>query len=215
MTAAAPVTGGFSSTGRGLAGLIALVAWVGLVVQFEASSARVGSAATAIWVMLRYFTVLTNLLLAVVLTGVAFGRARFGAPTLVAGVTLAILLVGVIYGLLLRNLVELSGGAKLADLLLHHVTPILAPLFWLAYAPKGRLRRRDPLIWAIFPLAYFVYALVRGAIEGVYAYPFMDVVHIGWERTGVNAVAIAAGFIATGYGLLWLDTRLARTVSAP
>jgi hypothetical protein len=215
MIGAAPAADGFSSTGRALAGLIALVACVGLVVQFDASSALTGSAATAAWVMLRYFTVLTNLLLAVVLTGVAFGRTRLGAPTLVAGAMLAILLVGVIYGLLLRNLVELSGGAKLADLLLHHVTPILAPLLWLAYAPKGRLRRWDPLIWAIFPLAYFVYALVRGMSEGVYAYPFMDVARIGWGRTGANAVAIAAGFILTGYVLLWLDTRLARNVSAP
>jgi hypothetical protein len=202
--------GVFSRTARMLAALIALAAWIGLAVQFDATLARSGSVGAAVWILLRYFTVITNLLLAVVFTGIALGRPRFGAPLLLGGVTLAILLVGVVYGLLLRGLVELSGGAKLADLLLHHATPILAPLFWLGYAPKGALRRRDPLLWALFPLAYFAYALVRGAGGGAYAYPFMDVAQIGWMRTGVNAAVIALGFIMAGYIVLWLDGRLAR-----
>jgi hypothetical protein len=196
---------GFSRTARGLAAAIALVAWAGLAAQFGASLQQTGSAGGAVWVMLRYFTVITNLLLAVVFTGVAFGRKAFGAPSLLGTVTLSILLVGVVYGLLLRGLVELSGGAKVADLLLHHATPILAPIFWLGFAPKGALRRRDPLLWALFPLAYFPYALARGSIEGVYAYPFMDVAKIGWAQAAINAVVIALGFILAGYAMVWLD----------
>lgn len=197
---------------RGAAAAIALVAWVGLAVQFDASLALSGSAGAALWAMLRYFTVIANILLASVFTGLALGRSGSKTALLLGGATLAIVLVGVVYGLLLRGLVELSGGARIADLLLHHVTPVLAPLFWLAYAPRGALRRRDPLIWALCPLAYFVYAMARGAIEGVYAYPFMDVGKIGWAQTGLIAVIIALCFLAAGYGLLWLDGRLARRV---
>lgn len=199
-----------SRAARGLAGAIALLAWIGLSVQFAASFGRVGSPVGAAWVMLRYFTVITNLLLALVLTGVALGRPGAGAPRVVGGVTLAILLVGVVYNLLLRDLLDLSGGAKVADILLHQVTPVLGVLFWLAYAPKGALRLADPVIWAAFPLVYFAYALARGATEGVYAYPFMDVSRIGWAATGVNAFAIAAGFLVAGYVVVWLDGRLAR-----
>lgn len=195
---------------RVMAGVIVLVIVVGLAAQFQASMELASSAGGAIVAMLRYFTILTNLLLAVVYAGVALGRKAFSTPSLLGGATLAILLVGVIYGLLLRDLIELSGGAKLADLLLHHATPILAPIFWLAYAPKGGLTRRDPLIWGIFPLAYFVYALARGAVEGIYPYPFMDVSKIGWAQTGVNAAAIAIGFAFCGYVIVWLDGRLAR-----
>ena len=201
--------GAFSGAARGLAAVIAVVAWTGLAAQFDASLARTDSAGTAAWVMLRYFTVIANLLLAVTFTGVALRRPEFAAPSLLGGVTQAILLVGVVYGLLLRDLVELSGGAKVADVLLHHVTPVLGPLFWLAYVPKGGLRRRDPWIWAIFPLGYFVYALARGGLEGVYAYPFMDVGRLGWARTGLNAALIALGFILVGHVTLWIDGRLA------
>ena len=200
---------GMSRAARALAALIALVAWAGLAAQLDSSFARTGSIGVIVWVMLRYFTILTNLLVAGLFTVLAFRRPGL-SPSLQAGVTMAILLVGVVYGLLLRGLVELNGAAKFADLLLHHATPILAPLYWLAYAPKGALRRRDPLIWAVFPLAYFPYALARGALEGIYAYPFVDVGQIGWARTGVNALVIGVAFIAVGYVVVWLDGRLAR-----
>ena len=202
--------GAFSAAARGLAGLVALVAWAGLVVQFDASMMLAGSAVGAVLAMLRYFTVLANLTLAIVLTGVALGRRGFSGASLLGGTSLAMLLVGIVYSLLLRDLIELSGGAKLADLLLHYATPILAPIFWLAYAPKGALRSRDPLLWAAFPTAYFAYALARGAIEGHYAYPFMDVASLGWPRTLLNGAVIALGFVVCGYVIVWLDGRLAR-----
>ena len=199
-----------SRMAQGAAALVAMAAWVGLAVQLEASSVLTGSMGAAAWVMLRYFTVITNLALAVVLTGVAFRRPAYGTPALLGGMTLSILLVGVIYMLLLRGMVELSGGANVADVLLHQVTPILGALFWLACVPKGMLRLRDPWLWAVFPLAYLVYALVRGGLDGVYAYPFIDIARLGWARTGFNAAVIALGFILAGHAVVWLDARLAR-----
>ena len=108
---------------------------------------------------------------------------------------LAIMLVGVVYVTLLRGLLDLSGGAKLADTLMHYATPVLVPLWWLLFAPKGKLEWRDPAIWSLFPLAYFPYALARGAYEGIYAYPFINVAKIGWTQVGINAVMIAGGFL--------------------
>lgn len=201
----------YSKGARLAAAAVALVAWFGLAVQLRASIELTGSVPAAIWAMLRYFTVLSNLLLAVVLTGVALGAKRLSAPWLVGGTALALLLVGVVYGLLLRGLLELSGGARLADTLMHYVTPTLAPLFWLAYAPKGALRLEDPVRWALFPLAYLAYALVRGMVEGLYAYPFINLARLGWSGVGINAAAIAGGFLMAGLLLVWLDARLART----
>jgi len=200
-----------SNSARLAAGAVALVAWIGMAVQWRASTDLAGSAGVAVWIMLRYFTIITNLIVAVVLTGVALGRPGFGAPRLLGGVTLAILLVGVVYALLLRGLLELSGGAQLADTLLHVATPVLVPLFWLAFAPKGGLTFKDPWLWAILPLVYFVYAIVRGTMEGRYAYPFMDVAKLGWAQTVLNAALIALGFVATGFVLVWLDGVMARS----
>lgn len=187
---------------------IALIAWVGLATQLQASVALTGALGEAIWVMLRYFTVLTNLLVAITFTSLALGRCV--TPFALGGATLAILLVGIVFAVLLNGLVELSGGARLADFLLHRVTPLLVPLYWLAFAPKGGLRRHDPLLWALYPLAYFLYALARGAVEGRYAYPFMDVGRLGWPQTGLNALVMAAGFLLAGLALYWLDKRMAR-----
>jgi len=187
---------------------IALVAWLGLATQLQASTALAGALGDAIWAMLRYFTVLTNLLVATTFTALALGRRV--TPFALGGATLAILLVGIVFALLLNGLVELSGGARLADFLLHRATPLLVPLYWLAFAPKGGIRRYDPLLWALYPLSYFVYALARGAAEGRYAYPFMDVGRLGWPQTGLHALILAAGFLVAGFALRWLDGRMKR-----
>jgi hypothetical protein len=85
----------------------------------------------------------------------------------------------------------------------------------LVFAPKGGLSRRDPLLWAVLPLVYFVYALARGAIEGVYAYPFMNVTELGWPQTLATALLMALGFMAAGFVMLWLDRMLSRAETKP
>ena len=199
-----------ASIRRAFAGAIALVAWLGLAVQLRATMGLTGSFAEALWVMLRYFTIITNLLVAIVMTAVALRRSRSAEPFPIGFVTLSILLVGVVYMTLLRGVVELSGGALLADTLLHKVTPLLTALFWLACAPKGTLRWRDPVAWSVFPLAYFVYALLRGSAEGKYAYPFIDLAALGPVQVGINAIGIAAAFLIAGALFVWLDRALAR-----
>ncbi len=188
--------------------LIALVAWVGLAVQLQASIGLTGSAGAALWAMARFFTVLTNLLVALTFTVAALrGRA---SPFALGGATLAILLVGIVFALLLNGLVELSGGALLADALLHRATPVLVPVWWLAFSPKGGLKQTDPFLWMLYPLCYFAYALARAQLDGRYPYPFMDAGRLGWLQTGLNAVEVAAGFLLAGLLLVWLDRRLGR-----
>lgn len=198
-----------SASARMCAAAIALLALAGLAIQFRASFASEQSVALTAWVMLRYFTVIANLLVVLVFGAIAFGKGDHMASAL-GGVTLAMVLVGVVYAVLLRGLLELSGGAQVADFLLHTVTTALVPLFWLAFAPKGQLHVRDPLLWSLLPLAYFVYVLVRGSFDGNYAYPFMNVVKLGWPQAMRNAAIIAVVFVMTGYAMLWLDRTMAR-----
>jgi hypothetical protein len=201
--------GSVTGTGRIAAAAIALTAWAGLGVQLEASIGLTGSAPAALWEMLRFFTIIANVLVAIVFGGVALGGRRFATPFALGGVTLAILLVGIVYALLLNGLLSLSGGALLADMLLHKVTPVIVPLWWLAFAPKNGLRSRDPLLWALLPLVYFGYALARGAIDGRYPYPFMNLTELGAGRTLANALLMAAGFLIAGSVLVRLDRWLA------
>ena len=193
--------------GRIFAACIAAAAWIGLFVQF-ADLHRVNSAVSSLWVMFAFFTITTNVLAAVVFSFIAIDRGGLRAEWIVAGTVLSIVLVGVIYALLLRGALELSGGSALVDTLLHDVTPACAPLFWILFAPKGQLAWRDPLLWAIYPLAYLVYGIGRGLATGKYAYPFLNVLTLGWSRTALNAFYIAIAFMMCGYAMVWIDRRI-------
>jgi hypothetical protein len=117
-----------ANASRIAAALIAGVTLLGLVVQFAASLQQVGSLLPTLWVLLWYFTILTNVLVAVVFFAIAiYGQERLPA-NVIAGTTLSIVLVGVIYALLLHGLTELSGGSLVANVLLHMVTPVVAPV---------------------------------------------------------------------------------------
>ena len=194
---------------RTAAALIASVAWTGLIVQFVLSYAQNSSTLLTLWIIGAYFTILTNLLVAVVFTGVAFGWRGFHDGWLLAGIMLSIALVGVVYTLLLRGALEDAGGSPLVDRLLHDATPVLVTLYWIVFARKGTLCWQHPLIWSIYPIAYLAYAIARGVTTGKYAYPFLDVSVIGWARMASNATAIAAVFLAVAYAVVWIDRRIA------
>ena len=188
---------------KAAAALVAIVCWAGLAVQFAATYGEQHSAAATLWILARYFTIITNLIVAIVMTGVAIGRRA--SPLLLGGITLAMLLVGIVYALLLQHLYTMTGTAKIADVVLHKITPLLMALWWLLFAPRRKLRWNAPLWWTAYPLGYFVYAVGRGLNDGKYPYPFLEVGRLGWLQTALNAAGIAFGFILAGFLLVWID----------
>lgn len=193
--------------GRIFAACIATAAWIGLIVQF-ADLHRANSAVLSLWMMFAFFTITTNVLVAVVFSSIAIDRGVLRSDWIIAGTMLSILLVGVVNALLLWGQLELSGGSALVDKLLHVVTPVSTLLFWIFFARKGGLTWRDPLLWAIYPLVYLVYGIARGATTGKYAYPFLNVLTLGWSRTAINALSIAIAFMVCGYAIVWIDNRM-------
>lgn len=186
------------------AALVAIVCWAGLAVQFAATFGHQHHLIRTIWILLRFFTIVTNLLLAIMMTWVAVGRNA--SAFLLGGATLAILLVGVIYVLMLEGLVHLSGAALIADVLLHKISPIMMAVWWLFFAPRAKLRWNAPIWWAAYPVAYLIYVLARGHMDGRYPYPFLDVGRLGWLQTALNVGGIALGFILAGFALVWIDS---------
>jgi hypothetical protein len=195
-----------ASTARTAAALVALICWAALGLRFAVTYGHTADVLTTLWILARFFTITTNLAVAVVMTMVALGFRV--SDFLLGGLTLAIVLVGVVYLVLLQKLYHLTGMALAADVLMHKVAPVAMPLYWLAFAPHGRLRWSATLWWSLYPIGYFAYALGRGAIDGLYPYPFMDVGKIGLGHTLLNAAIIAAAFIVAGEALAWLDRRL-------
>ncbi len=151
------------------------------------------------WWLGGYFTILTNLGVAVILARVALG-GRITAR-LAAGLVLSILVVGIVYHLILARLWAPQGLAWWADQGLHTADPVLAFLWWLAFADK-RLSLSDLPWWLAWPGTYAVYALTRGALTGFWPYPFLDADALGWTLTSVNVAAMVLAFAAMGLLLL-------------
>ena len=193
---------------------MAVLGWSGLALQlYLVLLARWGTGASAIGgvvAFFSFFTVLTNTLVAVVLTytGVA-GQSKcrrfFLQPWVSSGIAVSIIVVGVAYSLLLRNLWQPQGLQWLANELLHDVMPLVFSLYWWFFVPKGTLRIRHIGLWILYPIAYFAYTLLRGHLMGVYPYPFVDVDKLGYALAVVNALGILAGFIAVAVVLIALD----------
>ncbi len=193
--------------------IAALIGWAALALQFYLTlgneATREKPVIAAVLVLVSYFTILANLLAACCLSAAVFVRpdSRLFRSSFLA-VTVYMVVVGVTYTLLLRNVWAPQGWQLVADILLHNVMPIVVPLYWLLFVPKGRQRWSAPLLWLIFPLAYFAVALLQGRSSGSYPYPFIDVVALGYPRVLLNGSALVLAFLVLAFALVWLDHRL-------
>lgn len=200
---------------RFLAGLIAAAALLAMIPPLANSAAEHGGLLAGLWRLARFFTITTNLLVGLVFARIALAGRNSVSPIVIGGTMLAIVLVGVIFNLLLGALPYRTVWDMLGDKAHHLVVPIAVPLWWLAFAPKGYLHWRAPLLWALYPLAYSAYVIARAQMDDRsmphrYPYFFMDPDMLGWPMALANMAAIALGFVATGLGVVWLDRRLGR-----
>lgn len=196
---------------RGFALIVAVAAWAGVILQLVLTVGKVTaggeSLAWGLVVYFGYFTVLTNILAAIavsgalLLPGTSFGRFCL-RPGVVTAIAAAISVVGMSYFLLLRRTWDPHGWQLVADVLLHYVVPVLFVSSWWLAVPKADLNWRQIPTWTVYPLAYLVYMLARGELTGLYPYPFADVVALGYARTFLNSALILVGFIAVAAALV-------------
>ena len=194
----------------------ALLGWLGLGLELwvlvESRLARGLDVSQGVFIFLGYFTIWTNLLVAIALTAaVLMPRTRFGRyltqPAAMTGIACNIALVAITYHLLLHGLWHLSGPRLLANNLMHYAVPALFLIFWWLFVAPAGGAWRHPLVWATFPVVYLLFALVRGAATGFYAYPFIDVDALGYAHVLMNAGGILLMYLLISAILLWLDKR--------
>ncbi|MCR8561681.1 Pr6Pr family membrane protein [Mucilaginibacter sp. BJC16-A38] len=75
-------------------------------------------------------------------------------------------------------------------------------IYWFAFVPKDGLSYKNILPWLWYPLIYFVYVLIRGAISGNYPYPFLNVAKSGYPQVMLNALILAP--LMWGLGALFV-----------
>lgn len=187
--------------------LVASVAWFGallqLVLSLQLALTNGKALVDGLVAYLGYFTVLTNLLVAVSLSWPLLGPHSapgrwFQRPGVSSAILVSILIVGLAYHLLLRQVWNPQGLQWLADVTLHYATPLLCLLHWWFAVPPARMPWRAPLAWAVWPLAYLAYALLRGAWLQSYPYPFIDVTALGYRQTLLNSVGLLMVFLLLG-----------------
>lgn len=181
-----------------------LVVWSGLILQFYISIEKyltegwtLGGAFVQV---ISYFTIQTNLLVAIALTSLLLKPKSswgvfFSRISVLTAITVYITIVGLIYAVILKGLWQPQGLFKLADFLLHTLSPILFVVFWLVFLPKGIIKWKQLFLWAIFPIYYLIYSLIRGAFVGLYPYGFIDAGVIGYNHVMINSLMVVIVFV--------------------
>lgn len=110
-----------------------------------------------------------------------------------------------VYNLLLRN-VPYEGflGLQWPNEVLHVWIPIVIVLDWFVTPGRPAVPWSALRIALVFPVAWLVYTLVRGALTGIYPYPFIDPATAGWGSViayilGLSAFIVGVVSAATFY----------------
>jgi hypothetical protein len=203
-----------SALHRRFVAVAAMLGWAGLSIQmyliFHSRWTLGASLIGGLVSFFSYFTVLSNTLVATVLTcewtsRESAARRWFLQPWVSSGVAVSIAVVSLAYNLLLRHLWHPEGWQWLADELLHDIMPLLFLGYWWRCVPKGTLRVWHIALWVIYPLLYFAYSLLRGHVLAVYPYPFIDVEKLGYPQVFINAGGLLVGFVLIALLVIGLD----------
>jgi hypothetical protein len=193
--------------------IAALVLQTGLVISGEAvlAEGEPPGLLTRLGRLISYFTIQSNLLVAITATALARDPDRNGSGFRVARLAaiVGITVTGLVHFFLLRPLLDLEGWSWAADKALHMVVPVLALGSWLAVGPRPRVDLRVIGAALAWPMLWLAWTLLVGRLSGWYPYPFLDVDVEGAAAVAVVSLAITALFLVLLAAAYAVDRRLA------
>ncbi len=153
-----------------------------------------------------YFTVLSNILAAVMLAGQAISPGWMSSNgTFRGAVTLYMVITGMVYAVLLAPIeADVGLSDPWINYVLHSLGPAAALIDWLLFPPTTTLARSSLWWWLLFPALFLTVTLIRGPIADWYPYPFLDPGEVGGYLavTGYS-VGILLLFMGAGAFLRW------------
>lgn len=171
----------------------AALGWFAVIAQlYLIITNRVVSVPGTVLRFFSYFTIDTNILVALCFTFIFLGNGSrlgklFTKATTITALTVYITIVGIVYNTILRLTWDPQGLQRIVDELLHSVIPIYFILFWVIFTSTEGLKYKQAFSWLIYPLVYIFYAVVHGAITKFYPYLFVDVTRHGYSKVMFNA----------------------------
>ena len=153
-----------------------------------------------------FFTIQSNLIGVAALAWVLANgdRQRSRNLELFRGAAAGYLSVTFLVVIFLLSGVDVQLQLVWVDIVLHKIFPIVVVLDWILEPPQTRLVIRDAGIWLIYPIAWTVLTIIRGAIDGWYPYPFLDPANGGYGKVAVTVVAVTIGFVVIAVAFIWL-----------
>ncbi|GGL67057.1 hypothetical protein GCM10009706_01960 [Curtobacterium citreum] len=178
--------------------LIAVIAIVAAVLAQWLVSSK--SPDYLFWNFFGYFTIQSNIVIAVALalTLVAAARRKRG-DVLVSGLrgaaTVYIATTGVVYNTLLVG-AAVENTVPWSNDLLHKWIPLYAVLDWLLFSDRARLLLRHVWWFLVYPAVWLAVVLIRGATDGWVPYPFLN------PEQGYGVVSLYCLGVAVFIGLM-------------
>ena len=194
-----PSAPAFARLGAAAIGLTALIA---LALQTTINLDRDGSPLVSFVLLLRYFTIWSNLAAGLILLWVGAGR-HAGERVLFALAT-ALSVVALVYRALLSADHDPVGLDWWTNLAFHTLIPASAIAWWIAWSDRAHLTWRSLPLVTPAPVAYTLFALANGAATGFYPYFFLDLPALGWGQLVFNITGLALFFVLMGVLLLGL-----------
>lgn len=195
-----------TATGKKIIVVGAIMGWLTLLAQLVLilMNRRYSVPVTVIQ-FFSYFTILSNILVAMCFSFRSIGRDRsqfWQRADTQGAIAVYIMVVGIVYNVVLRFLWAPTGAQKMVDELLHLVMPLYYLSYWTFFAPKHGIQWRDATRWLVFPFFYLAYVLVRGAITNLYPYPFLDAYNQGYQKVLVSSLVILLLFLLLSLALI-------------
>ena len=126
--------------------------------------------------LLSYFTIQSNLIVAVTLSLNIYYRTNppEWLTVLKSGAAIWILVTGLVFHFLLSQVYHPVGILMFSNILLHYIVPVGVQLNWLIFEVKGTYRHKFTFIWIAYPTLYAFISLLRAKIDGFYPYWFLN-----------------------------------------
>lgn len=161
-----------------------------------------------------FFTIQSNVLVAVTSAFLAVNPAHDGRIWRILRVDalVGITVTGIVYSTVLARIHEPKGWEQTTtNAAFHYIAPLLAVLGWLLFGPRPRIDRSTVAWSLVWPVLWFGYTLVHGAVSGWYPYPFMSVTDHGYARVLLNALAVTVVLGAVAVAFAFGDRKLRPT----
>ncbi|MCL2540410.1 MAG: Pr6Pr family membrane protein [Firmicutes bacterium] len=192
------------------------------------------------WIIFLYYTILSNIFALALFGVLIFMTARKlkhnGAkgdscfyPRISAAVTVCIMLTLIVFWCVLAPFAPAADRPFLvtySNLAVHLIAPLLMLADYIMFSVGGKLKRRDPFLFSIVPIAYLVITLIigfSGAVvyqlpgferAGSFPYFFLDYNDVGLMML-VYIAALIALYLAMGW-VAWLaDKKRGKRKNSP